>query len=132
MRPRGTPTRLELHRLRYNQAGRRGALLRLEYLDQNEKDIINREIIQDVRVKRLDFTGDDDERIFDEAQGEVLAEYGVMCPHPKYAREPADLKKVERCTLCRAVVFPLYRTWTEEVKLKSNPEYRASKYPPIQ
>jgi hypothetical protein len=102
VRPRGKPTRLELHRLKYNQNGRRGPLLRMSDLTDKEKDIISSEVLKDVRVKRLDFTGDLDEQIFDEVQFGVLSEFGVMCPHS--LTEPGFHKFSERCITCGCVM----------------------------
>lgn len=118
MHSRGKPTRLELHRLKYNQGGRRGPLLRLVDLEDQEKDLINREVLKDVRVKNIDFTKDGDEQIFDDVQVGVLAEYGIMCPHPELERPPPGFssKKGYECTVCGCVVFP-YR-WREELRLK--------------
>ncbi len=104
MRARGRPTRLELHRLSYNRNGRRGSLLTVQDLDDHEKEIVNREVLQDVRVKRIDFTGDMDEQIFDEVQMGVLAEYGVMCLHPEYSLEKSDHPRAKRCGVCGALV----------------------------
>lgn len=109
MRARGKPTRLELHRLRYNQAGRRGPLLTIWDLDNVEKNLVQAEILQDVRVMRIDFTGDMDEQIWDGVQAEVFAEWGIMCPHPDSSREDADLPGTERCKVCGSVLFPRHR-----------------------
>jgi len=104
MRSRGTPTRLELHRLRYNQNGRRGALLTLRDLDDYEKEQLNREILQDVRVKRLDFTGDMDEDVFDQVQAEVFSEWGVMCPHNNADKIGDTVKFMCKCRACGALM----------------------------
>jgi hypothetical protein len=82
MRPRATPSRLEIHRLKFHQNGRRGPLVRYSELDAYEKELIQKELLQDVRVKRIDFTGDMDEEIFDQVYLEVLSNWGVACPHP--------------------------------------------------
>lgn len=59
----------------------------MKYLEESEKDILQKEILQDMRVKRLDFTGDMDEQVFDQVQMEVFAEYGVMCPHTNLLKD---------------------------------------------
>lgn len=104
MRSRNSPSRLELHRLTYNQNGRRGALLRLEDLDDYEKEQLNREILQDVRVKRLDFTGDMDEDVFDEVQATVFSEWGVMCPHHNTDKIGDTVKFMCKCRACGALM----------------------------
>ncbi len=115
MRTRGPPTRLELHRLKYNQNGRRGPLLTIRDLDDQEKEIINREVLQDVRVKRIDFTGDMDEQIFDEVQMSVLSEYGVMCPHPEYSLSPSKVHG-SRCNVCGCCLLQPLRTKSKAAK----------------
>ena len=85
MRTRGTPTRLEIHRLKFHQNSQRGPLLAYSELDQVEKEILQQELLQDVRVKRIDFTGDMDEQIYDQVYIEVLNNWGVACPHPTSA-----------------------------------------------
>lgn len=104
MRRSGKPTRLEIHRLKFQQTGGKCHLLRLEQLNDREKDLINQEILQDVRVKRIDFTGDLDEQIFDDVQSRVLAEFGVMCNHPESSLEPSHHKAAMRCNVCEALV----------------------------
>lgn len=105
MRSRGTPTRLELHRMKFHQAGRRGSLLTLSSLSDEEKEIIQRELLQDVRVKKIDFTGEMDEEIFDGVYLEVLAEWGVMCTHPASSTEPVPGMRARRCKVCDCVVI---------------------------
>jgi hypothetical protein len=79
-------------------------------LDEYEKGLISREVLQDVRVKRLDFTGDLDEQIFDEVQFGVLSEWGVMCPHNN--AEKASHKLAVVCKACGC----LNTSWSTEVK----------------
>ena len=102
MRRSGKPSRLEIHRLKYNQAGRRGPLLRMAELTDAEKKLISSEVLQDVRVKRLDFTGDMDEQIFDEVQFAVLSEWGIMCPHG--LTEKGHHALYVRCITCGAMM----------------------------
>lgn len=54
-------------------------------LDSVEKELIQKELLQDVRVKRIDFTGEMDEQVYDQVYLEVLTEWGVACPHPTSA-----------------------------------------------
>lgn len=110
MRKRGKPTRLEIHRLKYNQSGRRGPLLKMAELSEFEKNLISQEVLQDVRVKRIDFTGDLDEQIFDDVQFGVLSEWGVMCPHNNI--EKATHKLAVVCTTCGC----LKTVWDPEIK----------------
>ena len=106
MRPRKTPSRLESHRLKYNQLGRKGPLLRLEDLTKYEKDLIYGEVLQDIRVKRASFDDasnvEEDARVFDEVEMEVFAEWGVICHHPAYFYS----KQGNSCPVCRCLVFP--------------------------
>ena len=95
MRTRGTPTRLEVHRLKWHQNGRRGPMLSYAELDGVEKEILQKELLQDVRIKWIDFTGDMDEQIYDQVYLEVLSSWGVACPHPTSA-----LKRSEHALLC--------------------------------
>jgi hypothetical protein len=107
MRTRKLPSRLESHRLKYNQLGRRGPLLRLEDLTKFEKDLLYQEILQDVRVKQIDFSGELDEQVFDGVEIEVFAEWGVVCHHPFSIRggiKPTG--SVYNCSVCRCAVFP--------------------------
>lgn len=114
VRTRGTPTRLEIHRLKYNQAGRRGTSLNILQLSDVEKDILNSEILQDVRVQRIDFTGDMDEQIFNEVQARVFAEWGVMCPHP--GMSALERSTGQECPSCGALVMP--KGWQLELQMK--------------
>ncbi len=119
MHARNKPTRLELHRLKYNQNGQRGPLLTVWDLDNSEKKIINREILQDTRVKRIDFTGDMDEQIFDEVQMGVLSEYGVMCPHPEYSLKKSSHPKAALCEVCGALVVGWSHGWRTKLRRKA-------------
>lgn len=107
MRPRKTPSRLELHRLRYNANGRRGPLLTIHELDDYEKDIIQQELLKDVRVQRLTFTDPMDEEIYDGVYLKVLSEWGIMCNHPHYSVEPIKNSAGYRCGVCGcAILWP--------------------------
>jgi hypothetical protein len=107
MRPRKTPSRLEVHRLRYNANGRRGPLLTIHELDEYEKDLIQQELLKDVRVARLTFTDPMDEEVFDHAYLKVLTEWGVMCNHPYYSVEPIKNSAGYKCRVCDcAILWP--------------------------
>ncbi len=97
--------------------GRKGPLLRIEDLTPAEKDRLNREIISDIRVKEIDFSGPMDEHIFDLVQSEVFAEWGIMCPHPDYSLEQSDHPEAKRCGVCQAVLFP--NTWLARMRLNA-------------
>jgi hypothetical protein len=114
MRTHATPTRLEIHRLKYNHTGRRGPLLHIIQLTDHEKEILNSEILQDVRVQRIDFTGDMDEQVFDEVQARVFAEWGVMCPHSSLS--PADRAAHRTCPACGAIISG--EGWRIELQMK--------------
>ena len=114
MRTRLWSTSIEIHRLKYNQVGRRGPLLSIHQLTDVEKEILNSEILQDVRVQRIDFTGDMDEQIFNEVQSRVFAEWGIMCPHP--SMKAVDYATHQTCPACGAVPHP--SGWKIELQLK--------------
>ena len=85
MRHRGTPLRLELHRLKFHQNGKRGPLLNYPDLFPEEKQLLQEELLKDVRIKRIDFTGNMDEAVYDHIYVQVLSDWGVACPHSFYA-----------------------------------------------
>jgi hypothetical protein len=116
VRARSKPTRLELHRLKYNAAGKRGELMRFEDLDPIEKDLITNDILQAMHVERTGFSGVMDEQVLDEVRMGVLAEWGVMCVHPFYSLKPADHPKAKRCRVCGALVAQW--TFWRELELK--------------
>jgi hypothetical protein len=100
MRPRGTPTRLELHRLKHLQANRRGPLLTIHELSDEEKEILNVELMKDVRVQRLGSIHEKESTaIWDAAYLDVLSEFGVMCPHPIASIDDRG------CDLCGCALF---------------------------
>jgi hypothetical protein len=100
MRSRGTPTRLELHRLKHLQANRRGPLLTVHELSDEEKEILNSELMQDVRVQRLGAIREKEStEIWDAAYLDVLSEFGVMCPHPIASVDDRG------CSLCGCALF---------------------------
>ena len=107
MRSRGTPTRLEVHRLKYNQLGRQGPLLTYGDLDRKEKQFLQDQLLKDVRVANIGVTGDNDEVIYDQVLLGLLAEFGIMCPHS--VQEPAEHKQAARCCVCGALVVSWWR-----------------------
>jgi len=106
MRARKTPSRLESHRLKHNQQGRRGPLLRVSDLTDFEKDLIYKEVLQDIRVKRCTFdkaeTVEMDSQVFDQVEMEVFAEWGIICHHPSYFHSAQK----NTCSVCGCIVFP--------------------------
>jgi hypothetical protein len=104
MRTRGTPTRLELHRLKFHQNGRVGPRLSLQQLSDAEKELIQHDLLEDVRVKRIDFTGDLDEEVFDQVYLEVLCSWGVMCTHPSGSLQPSRHPLARTCSVCGSMV----------------------------
>lgn len=78
--PRRTPTRLELHRLRYHKENHRLPLLPLDTLDTFEKLLISRDFFSRLFIER---------RITHpyEVYGEVLSSWGIMCPHPQLGKD---------------------------------------------
>jgi hypothetical protein len=81
----------------------------LHDLDDYEKELLNREILQDVRVKRIDFTGDLDEDVFDQVQAEVFSEWGVMCPHHNVSPLNEKLNFMGKCRACGALMSTIVR-----------------------
>lgn len=73
---RKLPTRLELHRLKRHHNGGKGQLLHMFELDDAERFLISRDFFQAVWV---DGQRQNPYKIL----AEVLASWGVMCPHPE-------------------------------------------------
>jgi hypothetical protein len=114
VRTAGKPTRLEIHRLKWNQNGRRGPMLAYASLDDLEKELVQKELLQDIRVKRIDFTGDMDEQIYDQVYLEVLNEWGVTCPHPTSALKRSTFSLF--CSTCGCdIVVPGMAKLTKKV-----------------
>jgi hypothetical protein len=84
--------------VKWTQEDRRGPMLMLSELTAPEKELVQKDLLRDARVKRIDFTGDGDEQLFDQLYLEVLHSWGIACPHPT-----SSLVKTERalkCTMC--------------------------------
>lgn len=107
MRTRGTPTRLEVHRLKYNQLEKKSTLLTYGDLDRKEKQFLQDQLLKDIRVANIDFTGDDDEVKYDRVLLEVLSDFGIMCPHS--VQEPAEHKRASLCCICGSLVVAGWR-----------------------
>lgn len=80
-------------------------MLALSELTPIEKEQVQRELLQDVRVKRIDFTGDMDEEIFDQVYLEVLTEWGVSCPHPSSSVKPIQGGRAWECAVCGCLII---------------------------
>lgn len=106
MRPRGTPTRLEVHRLKYHQNGGRGPLLTISELSTEEKDLLTTEVMKDIRVQRLTFVDKTDASVWDAAYLDVLQDWGVICHHPRRSVTSLKVTPGHRCGLCGCLVFP--------------------------
>jgi hypothetical protein len=78
--PRRTPTRLELHRLRYHKENHRLPLLPMSSLDTIEKLLISKDFFSRLFFER---------RLSHpyEVYGEVLSSWGIMCPHPQLGKD---------------------------------------------
>lgn len=105
MRPRGKPTRLERHRLKFINNNRIGELLRLCDLEPEEKKLVQSEVVQDARVAGIDFSQDGDEFKFDKVYLEVLTEWGVMCPHPVSSIEKSHSSRAVKCGVCGCLLI---------------------------
>lgn len=77
----------------------------MDQLSGPEKDLIQGELLRDVRVKRIDFTGELDEQLFDSVFLEVMTEWGVICNHPSSALEQSH-SAAKKCGVCGCLVFP--------------------------
>lgn len=104
MRHDHKPTRLELHRLKFHASGERGALLTYASLNKLEKSLIQAELLKDIRVSKLDFTGDMDEIVYDRVLAELLSKWGIMCPH-EVLDEDDDTNDHPVCLACGSIVF---------------------------
>ena len=78
-------------------------MLKYLELDAVEKELIQIELLQDVRVKRIDFTGGLDEQIYDDVYMEVLSSWGVACSHPTVSIEKG--KHAPYCKACKCNVI---------------------------
>jgi hypothetical protein len=80
-------------------------MLSYSELDNVEKEILQKELLQDVRIKRIDFTGDMDEQIYDQAYVNTLSNWGVACPHPTGALKRSTYSFF--CETCRCdIIIP--------------------------
>lgn len=101
VKTRKTPTRLELHRLRFHRDGGRGEFLSYDDLDLAERHILSQEVFTTIY---LDGRKRDPYIIC----AEVFASWGVMCPHPLEVRLYGGTEKkpfgsgTHRWYLCKA------------------------------
>jgi hypothetical protein len=81
-----TPTRLELHRLKFQQSKGKEQLLLWDELTDAELGLISRDFFS-----RSLFT----KRQLDpySAYADVLSSWGVMCPHPPDRRQTVEMKR---------------------------------------
>jgi hypothetical protein len=102
------PGRLELHRLSWLKNGRRGPLLAYSVLSEEERDVLQRELAADVRIKSLNFTSPLDDELYASVMLDVLSGWGVMCTHPSYALEREKPGHWE-CKTCGCAVITGWR-----------------------
>ena len=86
------PTRLEIHRVKYAAANGRLELLSLSELSDFEKGLISKDFFSALYRER---------RIVDPygVYSEVLASWGVMCPHP------TEQVSLDTCRACGGRIF---------------------------
>lgn len=106
-------------------------MLQLEQLDAAEKELVNRDL-RGLRASQVDLT----EREMARSQVAVLAEWGIVCPHPSSSLDPIEridairvkagkpvVEPVCNCDACGATVFPLqWRIELERILAKDVPE----------
>lgn len=73
-----TPTRLELHRLKYHWSGQTLTPIPFDRLDPEEKGIVARDALTHIYLNR----GQNPYQVY----AEVLGNWGVVCPHPQHVR----------------------------------------------
>ena len=104
-------TRLERHRIEFENARRMGPLLPLDDLDPEEVALVNRSFLERCRRDRVDGI----DQMYEAYVGS-LHEWGVMCPHPQHLRlydgwqrSDSPLPFTESpwfsCGICRAAVM---------------------------
>lgn len=92
-----TPTRLELHRLKFHQAEGKQPLLLWDELTDSELSLISRDFFSRALYARRQA---DPYSVY----SDVLSSWGVMCPHPADRRETVQIKKdtsVGRFFICK-------------------------------
>jgi hypothetical protein len=101
---RKTPTRIELHRLKFHASGRVIGLIPFDRLDQEEKKIVAQDILTNIYT-----TGEDPYKVY----AEVLNSWGVMCPHPQHMRSyngksslyPIREVRWYKCLMCHCSII---------------------------
>lgn len=100
------PTRLELHRLTYHKAGKKGSLLMVAELDPEEHAQLSEHFFGEIRRH----PGVDPYDIY----SQVMADWGIMCHHPQTRRLYEGKEKLAyhdtkyrwfMCTCCKAHVI---------------------------
>jgi hypothetical protein len=100
MRTRKTPSRLELHRLKYHRDGYRGPLLSVHELDDYDRDLIQNELLKEVKSQRVSFTDPADQKMFDKISLQVLTMWGIACMHPHASLTFLPDIGVYQCGVC--------------------------------
>lgn len=89
-----SPTKLELHRLKYQATGGKHRLLAWSDLTDDERRTVSRDIFLALRSHGQD-------RDYYEIYLEVLMEWGIMCPHPNHLKTYIDRPHLHfRCSMC--------------------------------
>lgn len=103
---RGTPTRIELHRLRYHWLGKKADLIPFHCLDPEEKKIVAQDVLTHIYLNG----GKDPYRVY----AEVFASWGIVCPHPQHMRKysgttfsefPLSSHRWYNCGVCGCSIF---------------------------
>jgi len=104
---RRTPTRIELHRLKHHWLGKRSALIPFHRLDPEEKKLVAEDVLTSIHANG----GEDPYRVY----ADVLAAWGVVCPHPQHMRRysgkirapyfPLTDHRWYDCDVCECSIF---------------------------
>lgn len=106
MKSRGTPTRIELHRLKYHWSGKKTCLLSFDRLDPEEKKIVAQDVLTNIYLNG----GKDPYGVY----AEVLGKWGIVCPHPQHMRKysgsksspfPLSAHRYYTCDVCGCSSF---------------------------
>ena len=104
--PERSPTRIELHKLKYHWLGRKTGMIEFHRLDDEEKKIVANDILH----KIYESGGEDPYGVY----AEVLAQWGIVCPHPQHMRSYGGTKKSEfpltsfrwyNCEVCKCTTM---------------------------
>ena len=103
MRPtRKTPTRLEVHRLKFHQAKRKGPLMTFAELTPAEARLVMNDVFSAMVLSgsRVGPYG---------VYNEVLSKWGIVCPHPASQRRGHEEGGHFRCESCRCISAERWR-----------------------